>query len=44
MSRVFFSLERAVIFTAELRKRGITSAAIWTSRDAFGQTIYTVRW
>ena len=43
MTRTFFSKKRAEEFTESLRSQGI-NAEIWTDRDAFNQTIYSVRW
>lgn len=43
MTRTFFSEKRAEAFAEDLRNQGI-NAEIWSYKDGFGQTIYSVRW
>jgi hypothetical protein len=40
-SKVFFSKVRANKFIESL---GCREVELWSGRDAFGQTIYTVKW
>ena len=43
-SRTFFSRVRAERFASMLREQGREDIQIWSVRDAFNQTQYTVRW
>lgn len=43
MTKTFFIKERAERFAADLARMGCKTQ-IWTGRDGFGQTIFTVKW
>lgn len=43
MTRTFFSKKRAEAFVEELKNQGI-EAEVWSYKDGFGQTAYSVRW
>lgn len=43
-TKSFFSKKRAEEFAKQLEKQGAEDIAIWSGRDAFDQTQYTVKW
>lgn len=42
--KVFFSMKRASDFADWLKSQGAVDVHIWGGKDAFNQTIYSVRW
>lgn len=43
-ARTFFSEASAERFALELKMAGAVDVVIWSGRDAFNQTQWTVRW
>ena len=43
-SKTFFNQNRAEAFAEYLRTQRCEDIQIWSGRDAFGQTQYTVKW
>ena len=44
MTRIFFSSNGAKRFMMELEEQGFDDIQMWMDKDAFGQTIYIVKW
>lgn len=44
MTRIFFSSNGAKRFMMELEQQGFDDIQMWMDKDAFGQTIYIVKW
>ncbi len=43
-SKIFISMTRAERFAEQLKASGAEDIQIWSGRDGFGQTEYTVKW
>ena len=43
-SKTFFSEARANRFAQQLKGRGAEDITVWSGKDGFGQTKYTVKW
>lgn len=42
--KTFYAQERATAFAEYLNTQGAEDVGIWSGRDAFNQTEYTVKW